>query len=86
MKNKQSKKEFLTVSSQSIITLFAGMIVIIAQLSYIAFDVLFGNHANDLYTLALYRKCIEYIFVETVIVIIGAFLFDITVRDCKRKE
>lgn len=69
------------VSPQATLILLIGFIIVLLQLGYIAFDVLFGVHDNNLYVVNLYRKCIEYILLEFVILVIGAFLFDMTVRD-----
>lgn len=82
MKKRMNKRPVRSVSRQSVIVLFAGTVIVLLQLGYIAFDALCGDHANRLYTLELYRKCLDSIMLEVILVVIGAFLFDMTVREC----
>jgi len=71
------------VSWQALAVLRIGFLIILVQLGYIIFDIFFQQHSNQLYALMLYQNSMEYIFLESVILIIGAFLFDITVRQTK---
>ena len=72
------------VSLPSIVTLFLGTLLILTQLSYITFDVLCGTHANSLYTQLMYQECMSYILAEFLIIVVGAFLFDLVARDADR--
>ena len=83
MKNILTRAMKLSVSHQALCVLLFGTLTILSQLGYIIFDAFFGDHANRLYMITLYQKCMEYIFLEVVIVVAGAFLFDITVRESK---
>ena len=83
MKNIVKRVMKLSVSRQALHVFLFGAITILSQLGYIVFDVFFGTHTNRLYMMILYQKCIEYILLEVVIVVAGAFLFDVTVREAE---
>ncbi len=70
------------ISRQAFLVFAIGSLVVLFQLGYITWDILYGNHTHMLYTLALYRKCLSQILLEVVILLVGSFLFDITVREC----
>ena len=72
-----------SVSPHALVTIFVGTVIILLQLAYIAFDWLCGSHENLWYTVSLYQKSMEYIATETVTVVVGAFLFDMVVREYK---
>lgn len=82
MKKTFSKASSHKVSRQALTILILGTIVVILQLGYIAFDILYGSHVNRLYTIELYRKSMDYILLEVILLVLGAFLFDMTVKDC----
>lgn len=83
MKNMVKRAMKFSVSRQALHVFLFGAITILSQLGYIVFDVFFGTHTNRLYMMILYQKCIEYILLEVVIVVAGAFLFDVTVREAE---
>lgn len=82
MKKRLNHRLSASVSRQSLAVLFMGTVIVLLQLGYIAFDIMGGNHENQLYILELYRKCLDLVLLEVVIIVIGAFLFDMTVREC----
>ncbi len=65
------------ICPRSVMLIKWGTLVIFAQLGYIIFDLLYGNHENYLYMLSIYRQCVSIIWAEPVILLIGAFLLDI---------
>ena len=82
MKKRLNHRLSASVSRQSLAVLFMGTVIVLLQLGYIALDIMGGNHENQLYILELYRKCLDLVLLEVVIIVIGAFLFDMTVREC----
>ena len=71
----------LLITPQAIRVLLLGLPVLLTQLGYIAFDILYGINPHKLYTVALYQKGLENIMAEIAILVFGAFLFDVVVRD-----
>lgn len=64
------------VAIPSIILLFLGTMIILAQSACIVWD-LFGNqHENFYYTQALYQEAVGYLATEFIIFVFGAMLFD----------
>ncbi len=81
MKKKHFRPQSLTVSSQALSVLLFGALVIFLQLGYIAFDIFSGTVAERFYAVQLYRSCFDYILLEIAILVGGAFLFDVVVKD-----
>lgn len=70
-----------SVSMHSLIIMLLGSIVILLQLGYIAFDIFSGSVMERFDEIRLYRACIEYIWIEVVLLVGGAFLFDVVIKD-----
>ena len=71
----------LPICSHAVMLVKWGALIVFAQLGYIIFDLLYGNHENTLYVLSMYRECLTVILAEPVILLIGAFLLDISARE-----
>ena len=80
-KQKENRVEGKAVALPSILILFLGTLLILAQLAYMTFDFLCGEHVNSLYTQMIYQKCMDYILLEFLILVIGSFLVDITAKE-----
>lgn len=70
-----------SVSIQSLTVMLLGSIVVLLQLGYIAFDIFSGSTIERFNAIRLYRSCFEYILLEVLIIIGGAFLFDMVIKD-----
>jgi hypothetical protein len=81
MKKKHICPQLPAVSSQSVSVLLWGALVILLQLGYIAFDIFSGTVTERFYAVQLYRACFDYILLEIAILVGGAFLFDVVVKD-----
>lgn len=83
MKNIFGRTKFLSVSMQSLGIMLVGALIIFLQLGYIAFDIFCGSAQERLDAILLYRSCFDYILLEVVILVGGAFLFDVVVKDAE---
>ena len=81
MKKMNKSQEMPRVSAQALSVLGAGFLIVFLQLGYIAFDIFSGSAYEQLSAVLLYRRCFDYILLEIVILIGGAFLFDLVAKD-----
>lgn len=81
MKRKFRKDGNVQVSEQSVWVMLLGTVVILLQLGYIAFDIFSGTANERFHAVLLYRSCFEYVLLEIVLILGGAFLFDAVVKD-----
>ena len=80
MKKKYSQRSW-EVSASSLIIMLWGSLLILLQVGYIAFDIFSGSVEEQIHAVQLYRSCFDYILLETVLLVGGAFLFDIVEKD-----
>lgn len=81
MKKTRLRQHFPPVSIQSISVLVCGSLIVLLQLGYIAFDIFSGTPSERFYAIQLYRACFDHILLEIVILVGGAFLFDVVIKD-----
>lgn len=75
---------YKSVSKQATTVMLWGTLTILLQLGYIAFDIFSGSLQERLLAIQLYRSCFNYILLEVVLVVGGAFLFDTVTKDVDR--
>lgn len=80
MKRKYNKRSW-AVSANSLTVMLLGTLLILLQLGYIAFDIFSGSQEEQFYAVQLYRSCFDYILLEAVLLVGGAFLFDMVEKD-----
>ena len=68
-------------SAPALFILFFGALILIFQLGYIGFDLFYCPLSERLHTILLYRKYLEHIALEAVLIICGALVADIVVHD-----
>ena len=69
------------VSKQALTIMRAGAITIFLQTAFIIGNIYFCQQNSTLQLYLLYQNCIKYLFLEMVILVVGAFLFDLSVRE-----
>ena len=74
--SKRKKLSSRNVSTPSIILLFVGTMIILAQAACIVWDLFGGQHENFYYTQALYQEAVSYLAAECIIFVFGAMIFD----------
>jgi hypothetical protein len=75
---------YKSVSKQATTVMLLGTLTILLQLGYIAFDIFSVTFEDRFCTIQLYRSCFNYILLEVVLVVGGAFLFDVVTKDVTR--
>ena len=68
-------------TTPSVFILFFGALILIFQLGYIGFDLFNRPLSEQLGTILLYRKYLEHIALEAVLIICGALASDIVIYD-----
>ncbi len=74
----------LKLSHGASLLLHIGLPIVLLQLILISAYLIFGEHENIIYAVRQYQKMLEYIFLDIVVLLGGALLFEVADRDARR--
>ena len=70
-----------TVSHHALLLIRICFAIILAELFIMTLQLFIVEYPTQLYAIRLFREMLEYIMLDITIAVIGAFLFDISVRE-----
>lgn len=78
---KKIKWKEASVSHHAVRLLHICFSIILIELFAMTLQLFHGNYPTHLYAIRLYRGMLEYIMLDISIAVIGAFLFDVTLKE-----